>query len=211
MTRRRWPLGVCELAWRGVSRAERSRQARAEGFDHLDLVAQLSDGETLELPVGAQLGTGPDSGWAWPAPLRSADRAAAVTALRAAPTPRIEPWAGSLFGSDAELDALVEAVPSVRFVIDVGHVAQWGGDPTRFLARADHVQLRQAARGRGQLGPAEGDVDFGQVFERLAAVDYRGCLTIEYFDLPKLGWPLDDPWAACLALAEYVSPLLERR
>ena len=40
---------------------------------------------------------------------------------------------------------------------------------------------------------ATGDVDFAAVLRRLEELDYRGKLSIEYFDLPDNGWPLDDP------------------
>jgi hypothetical protein len=42
----------------------------------------------------------------------------------------------------------------------------------------------------------------------LREVDYRGLLTIEYFDLPDYGWPLDDPVGHAVALAGEVRPLL---
>ncbi len=38
--------------------------------------------------------------------------------------------------------------------------------------------------------------------------DYRGASSIEYFDLPEMGLPLEDPVAWALALAEEVRPLL---
>jgi sugar phosphate isomerase/epimerase len=40
-------------------------------------------------------------------------------------------------------------------------------------------------------------VDFAAVFRALDALDYRGKLSVEYFDLADRGWPLDDPeaWA----------------
>lgn len=207
---RRWPLGVCELAWRGVPRAERARQARAAGFDHLDLVSPLDPEDELALPVGVVLGSGPHDGWAWPAPRPNVATGRAIAALRRAKRPRIEPWAGSLFGSDAAVADLLEQVPELRLVVDVGHVAQWGGDPLRFLEHADLVQLRQGARGRGQLPPAEGDVDFAALLGRLRAIGYDGRLTIEYFDLPRAGWPLEDPFGACVALAAHIAPLLDR-
>jgi sugar phosphate isomerase/epimerase len=39
------------------------------------------------------------------------------------------------------------------------------------------------------------------VLRRLDALDYRGRLSVEYFDLPENGWPLEDPesWARDLA------------
>jgi len=38
------------------------------------------------------------------------------------------------------------------------------------------------------------------VLRRLDELDYQGCLSVEYFDLPDEGWPLDAPvpWAVDL-------------
>jgi sugar phosphate isomerase/epimerase len=162
----------------------------------------------LALPVGARFGRQPGQGWAWPAPLPDADWAEETAMLRICPAPRVEPWAGSLFGSDGALARLVEDVPNIRLVVDTGHVAQWGGDVTAFLDRADHVQLRQAAPGRGQLPWDKGDVDFAALFVRLTEIGYRGLLTVEYFDLPQFGWPLADPLTPAVQLATHVRPLL---
>jgi sugar phosphate isomerase/epimerase len=85
-------------------------------------------------------------------------------------------------------------------------VATWGEDPAELIPLADHIQLRQARHGVPQA--LEGDVDFVRFVDRLRAVGYRGLLSVEYFDLPELGWPLADPLAHALALAEQIRPLL---
>jgi sugar phosphate isomerase/epimerase len=211
MSGRRWPLGVCELAWKGLSVEECSARAAAAGFDHIDVVRDDFDPDRMALPVGAVLTPKPGSGWAWPAPLPSADPEREVARLRAVPVPRIEPWAGCLWSSDEALADLRRQVPGLRLVVDTGHFAQWGGDPLRFLEIADNVQLRQARKGVGQLPPEDGEVDFEALFARLEELDYRGNLTIEYFDLPKFGWPHPDPVAACIELAAFVDPLLTSR
>ena len=41
-----------------------------------------------------------------------------------------------------------------------------------------------------------------------STVDYRGLLSVEYFDLPDRGWPLEDPIAAALDFAAQVRALL---
>ena len=73
------------------------------------------------------------------------------------------------------------------------------------LAHADHVQLRQGAPGSTQLhvDDPRGVVDFAAVFSHLDARGYDGRYSVEYFDLPDAGWPLDDPrgWARDLAAA----------
>jgi sugar phosphate isomerase/epimerase len=71
------------------------------------------------------------------------------------------------------------------------------------------VQLRQARRGEVQVHPDElGDVDFPAVLARLEALGYGGRLSVEYFDLPEYGWPLEDPVGHAVALASIVRPLL---
>jgi len=96
-------------------------------------------------------------------------------------------------------------VPGVRLLVDTGHVASWGGDPCELLDLADHIQLRQGRPGQTQVhvDDPSGVVDFDAVFARLDAIGYEGRLSIEYFDLPEHGWPLDDPetWARALAAA----------
>jgi sugar phosphate isomerase/epimerase len=94
-------------------------------------------------------------------------------------------------------------VPGVRLLVDTGHVADWGGDPCELLELADHVQVRQGKRGNTQLhvDDPSGEVDFAAVFARLDELDYRGRLSVEHFDLPENGWPLETPeqWAKDLA------------
>ena len=127
----------------------------------------------------------------------------AVRWWRAAPQALLEPWAGAVVNSVDAVHAFRAEVPGVRLLVDTGHVADWGGDPCELLHLADHVQLRQAAPGRTQLhvdDPA-GVVDFGEVFRVLAALEYRGRFSVEYFDLPERGWALGpvEEWARDLA------------
>jgi sugar phosphate isomerase/epimerase len=71
------------------------------------------------------------------------------------------------------------------------------------------VQLRQGAPGSTQVhvDDPRGAVDFRAVFDRLDVLDYRGVLSVEYFDLPDSGWPLDDPEAWARDLARYLVSL----
>jgi sugar phosphate isomerase/epimerase len=97
---------------------------------------------------------------------------------------------------------MMDEVPGLRLLVDTGHVADWGGDPLEMLEYADHVQLRQGRPGATQVHVDDptGVVDFAAVLRRLDELDYRGRLSVEHFDLPDLGWPLDDPvgWATDL-------------
>ena len=51
-------------------------------------------------------------------------------------------------------------------------------------------------------------MDFAALFRRLDDLDYGGLLSVEYFDLPDMGWGLDDPVAHATALADQLRPLL---
>ncbi|HXY92464.1 MAG TPA: TIM barrel protein, partial [Acidimicrobiia bacterium] len=141
---------------------------------------------------------------------RGQDRfAEAVAEFSRAPGARLEPVPHSMADSVARAEAIVAAVPGLRLTVDTGHVATWGEDPVRLLHLADHVQLRQAARGRPQLHPDEGgDVDFAAVLRELERLDYHGRLSVEYFDLPDYGWPLDDPVGHAVALQQHVRGLM---
>ena len=115
----------------------------------------------------------------------------------------LEPWAGATVNSIETVRAFRAEVGDVRLLVDTGHVADWGGDPYELLELADHVQLRQGKPGHTQLHVDDptGAVDFAEIFRALDRLDYRGKLSVEYFDLPENGWPLDDPvrWACDLA------------
>jgi sugar phosphate isomerase/epimerase len=108
--------------------------------------------------------------------------------------------------------AMMDEVPGLRLLVDTGHVADWGEDPLELLEYADHVQLRQGKPGSTQVHPDDpsGVVDFAAVLARLDELGYRGCLSIEYFDLPEWGWPLDDPLGYGLALRDQVLALMDR-
>ena len=203
---RRWPLGVVDVVYtRRGNVVERARAARADGYAHIDPLLG-SDEAALGLPIGCPTAfPKPQPGWcATPAP-SAADGMweRAVRWWQAAPGALLEPWAGAVVNSADAVRAFRLEVPGVRLLVDTGHVADWGGDPCELLELADHVQLRQGMRGSTQLhvDDPRGAVDFRAVLERLDALDYRGVLSVEYFDLPENGWPLDDPecWARDLA------------
>jgi len=201
-----WPLGAVDIVYarRGDVPA-RAEAAAADGFAHIDPLIG-ADTASLVLPIGCPTAfPKPVPGWCTtPAPVATDGMwERAVRWWTAAPDALMEPWAGAVVHSVESFRAFREAVPGVRLLVDTGHVADWGGDPCELLEYADHVQLRQGRRGHTQVhvdDPA-GVVDFGAVLARLAELDYPGRLSIEYFDLPDNGWPLEDPeqWARDLA------------
>jgi sugar phosphate isomerase/epimerase len=202
----RYPLGVVEVAFAPQPTAAAARHAAALGFDHIDVVTDVD--EPLALPIVDRFTTpSPRSGYSTGAPPEAPGNwERAVKAFRRAPGARIEPWAGSIIDSVAKVEAFLAEVPDVRLLLDTGHVANWGEDPSRLARYAGHVQLRQARHGVPQA--AEGDVDFRQFLDSLRSCGYRGALSVEYFDLPDWGFPLADPLAHAVALAEQIRPLL---
>jgi sugar phosphate isomerase/epimerase len=201
-------VGVVDLAYDSEPDvARRAELARDDGFAHVDVLLGTAL-DSLALPVGCPIAyPRPAATWcSTPAPPRG-DGAweRTVRWWRAAPQALCEPWAGGTVSSLAEMLALADAVPGVRFLVDTGHVTAWDGDVLELLPYAAHVQLRDARVGQAQVPPGEGDVDFGAVLRRLEAIGYRGAVSIEYFDLPDLGWPCADPRACVLALRDLIT------
>jgi len=203
----RWPLGVVDVVyWGHGDVVERSRAAAADGYAHIDPLIDV-DPTTLALAVGCPTAyPKPVDAWcSTPAPSAELEGAweRAVRWWRAAPHALMEPWAGAIVNSLESVRAFQADVPAIRLLVDTGHVACWGGDPCELLELADHVQLRQGKPGHTQVHADDpsGVVDFDAVFRRLDDLDYRGRLSVEYFDLPERGWPLEDPaaWARDLA------------
>jgi sugar phosphate isomerase/epimerase len=200
------PLGVVDIVYaaRGDEVA-RAVAAAADGFVHIDPLYG-TDPATLALPIGCPTAfPKPVDDWcSTPAPPATLDGAweRAVRWWTRAPSALMEPFKSSFVHSTDEIRAFKQEVPTLRLLVDTGHVADWGGDPVEMLEHADHVQLRQGCRGSTQVhvDDERGVVDFAAVLARLDELEYRGCVSIEYFDLPEQGWPLDDPiaWAADL-------------
>jgi len=209
------PLGVVDIVYAPEPVEERARQAAADGFAHIDvLVDVLLEGEaaSLALPVGCPTAfPKPRPGWcSTPAPADAPGRWDKTVAMfGAAPGALLEPWAGAVVNSREKCEAMMAAVPGLRLLVDTGHVADWGGDPLELLPYADHVQLRQGRPGATQVhvdDPA-GAVDFAAVLRGLDELDYRGVLSVEYFDLPEQGWALEDPRTWALDLAHHLRGL----
>jgi len=206
------PLGIVHVALRPAPLKEAAALAKQLGFDHIDTaVDSLGEGE-VALPIGDVCSPRePRPGCTWLAPYQRDESSFDFTVrrLREQPGARLEVGPQSVAGSVASCRALVEAVPGLRLTVDTGHVAAWGEDPLDLLDMAGHVQLRQAAPGQPQLHVDDdrGVVDFAAVLRRLDELDFDGLVSVEYFDLPDLGWPLDDPVSYCVELAQYVRSL----
>jgi inosose dehydratase len=123
---------------------------------------------------------------------------------------------GTVIQTEAELERLMAAAPSLHLLLDPGHLAFAGADPLavlrRYEARVAHVHLKNVrppviARARreqwsfrravvegaftipGDGEPGDGSVDFPALFSRLAAVRYRGWLVVEAEEDPAQAAP----------------------
>jgi sugar phosphate isomerase/epimerase len=206
------PLGVVDVVYAPRPVEERAELAATDGYEHIDVLVDVAQA-TLSLPVGCPTAfPKPRRGWcSTPAPRAGPGVWERTVAwFRDAPGALLEPWAGAVVNSAETCRAMMAEVPGLRLLVDTGHVADWGGDPLELLPYADHVQLRQGRRGVTQVhvdDPA-GVVDFTAVVDRLRELEYRGRLSVEYFHLPELGWPLAEPRAWALDLAARVRSLL---
>jgi sugar phosphate isomerase/epimerase len=204
----RYRLGIVAITFgRELAPIEIAARAKALGFEHIDIASDCED--DLALPIADRISLTPRAGFSVPAPPEADgmwDRA--VRAYRRCPGMRLEPWGGSICNTVEKVVAMIAEVPGLRLVVDTGHVVGWGEDPVQLLPWADHVQLRQARPGMVQA--SEGDVDFEEIVDNLDRLAYKGCLSVEYFDLPEWGWPLEDPIGYATALAAQVRPILDR-
>jgi inosose dehydratase len=134
---------------------------------------------------------------------------------------------GTVVQTGAELDRLMADVPGLRLLFDPGHLAFAGLDPIdvlrRYEGRVSHVHLKNVrpavvARARterwsfrravvegaftipGDGQPGDGSVDFPQVFQILAARNYRGWLVVEAEEDPAKV----EPFAKARRAREYV-------
>jgi sugar phosphate isomerase/epimerase len=207
-----FPLGVVDIVYAPRPVPERAALAVDDGFEHIDVLVDV-DPAALPLPVGCPTAfPKPRAGWcSTPAPRDDPGAwERTVGWFRDAPGALLEPWAGAVVHSNDGCRSMMAEVPGLRLLVDTGHVADWGGDPLELLPFADHVQLRQGRPGAAQVHPDDpsGVVDFAAVVRRLNELDYRGRLSVEYFDLPEYGWPLADPRAWARDLAARVRPLV---
>jgi sugar phosphate isomerase/epimerase len=194
-------IGVVDVVYADYGdEVARSRMARADGFEHIDVLLG-TDPSALFLPIACPTAF-PKPADTWCAAPVPTEWDRAVRWWRAAPHALLEPHAFGAVNSTETVHAFLDEVPGTRLLVDTGHVAAWGGDPVELLHLAGHVQLRQAKPAHAQLhvDDASGVVDFEAVFARLDELDYRGAVSVEYFDLPEFGWGLDDPrgWACDL-------------
>ncbi len=205
-----YPLGVAGVTFGAEDPVRASERARDLGFAHIDATIDV-DPATLAIPMGCPFSPQPVPRFSSALVRSSWERT--VELFRAAPGCLLEPAARSLVNSNEKARAICAEVPGLRLLVDTGHVADWGDDPVEILDLAGHVQLRQGKPGETQLhvDDASGVVDFAAVLARLDALGYDGLLSVEHFDLPDYGWPLDDPVGWACDLAAHVHGLMGDR
>lgn len=202
----RYPLGVVGVVFSDDDPVRASERARDLGFAHIDPTIDI-DPSTLALPVGCPFTPRPVARFSSALVRSTWERT--VEQFRAAPGCLLEPAARSLVNSNEKARAICAEVPGLRLLVDTGHVADWGDDPVELLDLAGHVQLRQGKPGATQVhvDDPSGVVDFAAVLRTLDRLNYGGLLSVEYFDLPDFGWPLDDPVGWSCDLAAHVRAL----
>ncbi len=120
---------------------------------------------------------------------------------------------GTVIQTEAEIDSLMKhAGPSVKLLLDTGHLTYAGGNPTavaeRHAARIAHVHLKDIraavlsdmkAKDAPFLNavlagvftvPGDGSVDYPSVFKVLKKANYAGWLVVEAEQDPKKAHPL---------------------
>ena len=191
--------------------AESGRRAAELGSAHIDIGLDRlgADGEPdFPLPIGDRIGAEPRAGCTV-SPPRKCTWEEGVAFLRRVPGIRVEPTPGSLLGTPEAIRAMCAEVPGLRITLDTGWSVYAGFDPLEVADLADHVQLRQAKPGVPQMHvDDDGDVDFPAVIAGFDALGYTGLFSAEYFDLPNLNLPLEDPVGWSVDLLHRVGPLL---
>src|SRR4051794_12130432 len=120
MSRVRRGIGVVHVVFAPDPATVAAERAAALGFDHIDVLATVTD--ELALPIGDRISpASPRDGCSIPAPPRPEDAAdadrmwdRAVSAYRRVPTVLLEPWGGSICNTVERVLAMLDAVPGLR-------------------------------------------------------------------------------------------------
>lgn len=204
-------LGIVSVAFgTECTYPEAGRKAAELGFDHIDIGLDRLEGEEpeLALPIGDRIGSTPRTGCTVRPP-RKCTWEQGVAFLRQQPGIRVEPGPASLLDTAESIRAMCEEVPGLRLTLDTGWSVYCGFDPLEVADLVGHLQLRQAKPGTPQMHiDEEGDVDFPAVFAGFAAIGYQGLFSVEYFNLPDLKLPLEDPVGWSVDLMHRVRPMI---
>ncbi len=100
---------------------------------------------------------------------------------------RFEPHMGSLTNTPELALALIERAPGLTVTLDYTHFTLQYiemGRCHKLIPYTSHVHVRPARDGRLQTRHAEGTIDYVDIIKRLKAVNYQGCLSVEYVCSP---------------------------
>jgi hypothetical protein len=190
--------------------SESGFRAAELGFDHIDIGLDRLEGDEPDfpIPIGDRIGSTPRTGCTVRPP-RNCSWEEGVAFLKTEPGIRVEPGPRSLLDTADSIRAMCEEVPGLRLTLDTGWSVFCGFDPLEVADLTGHVQLRQARPGTPQMHVDEdGDVDFEAVIAGFVAMGYEGLFSVEYFDLPDMHLPLEDPVGWSVDLMNRVRPLL---
>lgn len=190
--------------------SESGFRAAELGFDHIDIGLDRLEGDEPDfpIPIGDRIGSTPRTGCTVRPP-RNCSWEEGVAFLKSEPGIRVEPGPRSLLDTADSIRAMCEEVPGLRLTLDTGWSVFCGFDPLEVADLTGHVQLRQARPGTPQMHVDEdGDVDFEAVIAGFVAMGYEGLFSVEYFDLPDMHLPLEDPVGWSVDLMNRVRPLL---
>ncbi len=124
---------------------------------------------------------------------------------------RFEPHMGSLTYRPELALALIKRVPGLKVTLDYSHFVLQYIDVNRvhpLLSHTGHVHVRPTRPGKLQTRFVEATLDFVDIIKRLQALNYQGCLSLEYvcedwFDANRLD-TLSETVHARAALEPYV-------
>jgi sugar phosphate isomerase/epimerase len=122
----------------------------------------------------------------------------------------IEPEPGLLIETADQFEELMKHIdsPAVGLNFDIGHFYCVGDEPAPTVQRLApyirhfHLEDIAATRVHHHLIPGEGAIDFASVFRAIAAVGYRGWVTIELYPY------VDDPDHAARTARERILALI---
>lgn len=95
----------------------------------------------------------------------------------------VEPHVGSVCESPSDAARLCELAPGLALTLDYSHVVRQGlpeADADPLLNYTRHFHVRGAADHRLQAPLSENTIDYERILDVMDAVDYSGCLSLEY-------------------------------
>lgn len=187
-----------------MTRGDDARRRRLDFYERAARIGHDLGAGVLSFWAGVDRSVGDDSR-PW---LESGVRQACEVVRAAGLRPALEPEPGMAVETVADFEVLCQALTGAgaeppELCLDVGHLYVTGeGEPGEIIPgagdRLAQVQLEDMRRGvHEHLVPGRGDVDFGAVFQALAAINYAGPVC---FELSRSSHEAPAALAVCQAL-----------